>query len=82
MSWTVKAELGNQELTLGVGLPLHDALEFHQVLTDHVEMAYRSATIRPSMKRISYWVEDEGEPVLIAAPRDLLPSLTLEAALI
>ncbi|MCA0354693.1 MAG: hypothetical protein LCH85_22090 [Chloroflexi bacterium] len=53
MSWTVKAELANQELTLGVGLPLHDALEFHQVLTDHVEMAYRSATIRPSNESVT-----------------------------
>ena len=80
--WTVKGEIGGEVITMGVDLPLHDALEFHQVLSDHVDMAYRSATIRPHMKRIAYWVEGEGSELVPALPVSPKPSLAHEVEMV
>ncbi|ABX03984.1 hypothetical protein Haur_1339 [Herpetosiphon aurantiacus DSM 785] len=78
--WNVIGEIGQDTLiTMGVGLPLAEALDYHHLLQTMAINAAATMQIRPSFGLITYWIEPAGEAIIL--DRQPMPVLTNETAL-
>lgn len=78
--WNVIGEIGRDTLiTMGVGLPLAEALDYHHLLQTMAINAAATMQICPNFSLITYWIEPAGTPLpIIRQPNPILK----EAALI